>query len=318
MNIKAASEKTGLTKKAIKYYESEGLISPMKNNENSYREYSDEHILRLNLIGTLRTMDVPIAEIRALLEGAKSFQRVMNDTLKRISETISNLERSRDIISNIVDKKLSDYSNIGEEVTKLRKIFEPSMEEKDELVSEKLLRIFPGAFGEMLVNIYEPFLNINIDSDEKKEAWINLVEILDDIDETDVDIPFLKNINNISKIEDYEQNLKYNMMDFLKDDITKKENYAEEIDSFVKSIIEDEKFREKLYKAHTGSTKMFNKIGVSFLDHGDSSNNFDECLVTLNEDYRKLMEIREKMNKDINEAMKNKLGLSFDEFLKIY
>lgn len=30
MNIKIASDKTGLTKKAIKYYESEGLINPSK------------------------------------------------------------------------------------------------------------------------------------------------------------------------------------------------------------------------------------------------------------------------------------------------
>jgi len=38
MNIKTASKKTGLTKKAIKYYEIEGLISPIKNNENNYSE----------------------------------------------------------------------------------------------------------------------------------------------------------------------------------------------------------------------------------------------------------------------------------------
>ncbi len=30
MNIKITSEKTGLTKKAIKYYESTGLINPSK------------------------------------------------------------------------------------------------------------------------------------------------------------------------------------------------------------------------------------------------------------------------------------------------
>lgn len=45
MNIKIVSEKTGLTKKAIKYYESEGLINPSKNNGNNYREYSDEDII---------------------------------------------------------------------------------------------------------------------------------------------------------------------------------------------------------------------------------------------------------------------------------
>ena len=37
MNIKIASEKTGLIKRTIKYYESEGLINPSKKCENNYR-----------------------------------------------------------------------------------------------------------------------------------------------------------------------------------------------------------------------------------------------------------------------------------------
>ena len=40
MNIKATAEKTGLTKRAIKYYEGKGLIKPLKSNENNYREYT--------------------------------------------------------------------------------------------------------------------------------------------------------------------------------------------------------------------------------------------------------------------------------------
>jgi len=51
MNIKVVSEKTRLTKKAIKYYESEGLINPLKNDSNNYREYTDNDIVKFNLIG---------------------------------------------------------------------------------------------------------------------------------------------------------------------------------------------------------------------------------------------------------------------------
>ena len=68
MNIKVVSEKTGLTKKAIKYYESEGLISPLKNNDNNYREYTDNDIVKLNLIGALRVIDIPISEIKCLVD----------------------------------------------------------------------------------------------------------------------------------------------------------------------------------------------------------------------------------------------------------
>lgn len=81
MNVKTASPKTGLTKKAIKYYESENLINPAKNSENNYREYTDEDIVRLNLIATLRSLDIPIAQIRSLLKGNKNLQEVIKDTL---------------------------------------------------------------------------------------------------------------------------------------------------------------------------------------------------------------------------------------------
>jgi len=62
MNIKITSEKTGLTKRAIKYYESQGLIISSRHYENNYREYSDEDIIKLNLIGALRVLGVEPTE----------------------------------------------------------------------------------------------------------------------------------------------------------------------------------------------------------------------------------------------------------------
>jgi DNA-binding transcriptional MerR regulator len=106
MNIKAASEKTGLTKKAIKYYESEGLINPLKNNDNNYREYTNDDIVKLNLIGALRAIDIPTSEIKCLVEGNKKLQDVMKDALNKINETISNLEKSKIVISSIINTRL--------------------------------------------------------------------------------------------------------------------------------------------------------------------------------------------------------------------
>ncbi|MCB2362209.1 MerR family transcriptional regulator [Clostridium estertheticum] len=79
INIKVVSEKTGLTKRAIKYYESEGLISPLKNNDNNYREYTDNDIVKLNLIGALRIIDIPICEIKSYLE-------ILNEDYKKYTE----------------------------------------------------------------------------------------------------------------------------------------------------------------------------------------------------------------------------------------
>ncbi|WP_019278478.1 MerR family transcriptional regulator [Clostridium botulinum] len=109
MNIKLASEKTGLTKKAIKYYESVGLINPSKNSENNYRDYTEKDIIKLNLIASLRILDIPISEIKLLIEGNKTIDKVLTDTLKTINDSISNLEKSKLIISSIIEKKIKIF-----------------------------------------------------------------------------------------------------------------------------------------------------------------------------------------------------------------
>jgi DNA-binding transcriptional MerR regulator len=36
----------GLTKKAVKYYESEGLVCPQVDSQSGYREYDEKDVLR--------------------------------------------------------------------------------------------------------------------------------------------------------------------------------------------------------------------------------------------------------------------------------
>ena len=56
MKIKEVSERTGLTKKTIRYYEAEGLLSPEKQWQNGreYRNYSEADIQQLEKIASLR------------------------------------------------------------------------------------------------------------------------------------------------------------------------------------------------------------------------------------------------------------------------
>ena len=91
MNIKVVSEKTGLTKKAIKYYESEGLISPLKNSDNNYREYTDNDIVKLNLIGALRVTCVNLMIFSKILimwsfykYSTKGYLKIKNNKSKLI------------------------------------------------------------------------------------------------------------------------------------------------------------------------------------------------------------------------------------------
>lgn len=308
MNIKIVSEKTGLTKKAIKYYESEGLINPSKNNGNNYREYSDEDILKLNLIGALRAIDIPTMEIKYLLDGAKDLQTVMKSTLEKINETINNLEKSRLIISSILSKDLQDYNMVGDQVKKLRETLELSTAEKKEFISITLLRIFPGNYGKIIVYTYEPFLDITIDNEEKKNAWLNLVEYLDNLNEINESHPLIRGMNNINVLEMDKQQAKNNVDCLLNGDVTATEKYKEEVIAFVKSVNENEEIRKKFIKSLTQTKELLNYTGAT------DDIIIDNCLEILNEDFKKYREIGKKLNKAIDEELMQEFGFTFDEF----
>nr|WP_207749934.1 MerR family transcriptional regulator [Clostridium tyrobutyricum] len=310
VNIKIAAEKTGLTKKAIKYYECEGLINPSKNSSNNYREYTDTDIVKLNLIGALRVIDIPVSEIKCLIEGNKSLPDIMKNTLNKITENISNLEKSRLIISNILNKNLEDYSTIGEQVRKLRETLEFSISEKKEFISTRLLKIFPGNFGKIFVNSYEPFLNITVDSDEKKDAWVKLVEFLDDLNEIDNTQPFIKLMNSIdvNKIEEYRQKSKEDILENFNNNIfieKIKKQYIE----FIRSMNEDEEKKKMFGKSVSQTMDMFNCLGAD-------ENIFDKYLEILNEDYKQYRRIVKKFMGDIDEELKKEFGFTSKEFLE--
>ena len=71
MKINEVEAAVGVTKKNIRFYEEEGLITPSREPGNGYRSYSQADVERLRRIKLLRKLDVPLAEIREMLEGQK-------------------------------------------------------------------------------------------------------------------------------------------------------------------------------------------------------------------------------------------------------
>ncbi len=80
MTIKEVEKLTGLTAKSIRYYESKDLITVERNQENSYRSYSEKEVTRLKWIKLFRYLDFSIEEIRSLLdEGEAQVKDALRD-----------------------------------------------------------------------------------------------------------------------------------------------------------------------------------------------------------------------------------------------
>ena len=63
MKIKEMEQRTGIPSANIRYYEKEGLLHPVRK-ENNYREYSEEDLNRLEQIKILRLLGVSLEDIR--------------------------------------------------------------------------------------------------------------------------------------------------------------------------------------------------------------------------------------------------------------
>ena len=85
MKINEVEAAVGITKKNIRFYEEEGLIAPGREPGNGYRSYSQADVERLRRIKLLRKLDVPLAEIREMLEGRKTLAEGMALQLERLS-----------------------------------------------------------------------------------------------------------------------------------------------------------------------------------------------------------------------------------------
>ena len=77
MNIKEAEKLTGISRRNIRFYEQKGMLHPARNQDNDYRDYSPQDIQRLKLIRALRMVDMPLEEIREVVEGKATLEQAV-------------------------------------------------------------------------------------------------------------------------------------------------------------------------------------------------------------------------------------------------
>jgi len=101
MKIKAVEELVGITKKNIRFYEDEGLLTPGRA-ENGYREYSEDDVTRLKQIKFLRKLSVPIEEIRKVFAGGIDLDTCLSRHLAELDSRMADLEEMKAITSGLI------------------------------------------------------------------------------------------------------------------------------------------------------------------------------------------------------------------------
>ncbi|MDD6347266.1 MAG: MerR family transcriptional regulator [Lachnospiraceae bacterium] len=104
MKINEVEHIVGITKKNIRFYEEQGLIRPTRNLANGYRSYTEEDAERLLKVKLLRRLNIPIEEIRRIIEGHLK----LTDCLERhqiiLRHEASNLQVISDVCSRMAEE----------------------------------------------------------------------------------------------------------------------------------------------------------------------------------------------------------------------
>ncbi len=184
MRINEVMKETGLTKKAIYYYENEGLIKPQKDPDNNYRNYTEEEVRKLIVVNILRRLDVPIKAIGDIVKNSVPMKDVLKEQLIFTNQKINLLFQNKMIMNDLILKDIDerDFS------IKTLKEFNHDLDKLSQSsghVGKELERIFPGTLGKTFAIFYSHFLDVPLDTDEKISAWNDLIRKLDEMKEID-------------------------------------------------------------------------------------------------------------------------------------
>ena len=120
MTVHEVSKRTGVSIRALQYYDSIGLLHPTAVTEAGYRLYDEAALLTLQQILLFRELEFPLKEIRAILSDPDFDRgRAMEQQLRllklrreRLDRIIDLIERQRDKGGNTMDFTAFDTEQI--------------------------------------------------------------------------------------------------------------------------------------------------------------------------------------------------------------
>ncbi|MSO65257.1 MAG: Cu(I)-responsive transcriptional regulator [Alphaproteobacteria bacterium] len=93
MNIGEAAAATGLTAKAIRYYESIDLIARAERSQGGYRQYSERDVQTLRFIRRARDLGFSVELVAELLSLYRDRSRTSSEVKRIVQTRIAEIER---------------------------------------------------------------------------------------------------------------------------------------------------------------------------------------------------------------------------------
>lgn len=91
MTIKEVEQCLNVPRATVRFYEKEGLLSPVRN-DNGYREYSEDDIKLLKKIIILRKMGFAVSDVEDVLAGAKPMSEALENNMENLTRQMQELQ----------------------------------------------------------------------------------------------------------------------------------------------------------------------------------------------------------------------------------
>jgi len=111
--VSNVSKTLGISAQMLRYYERSGLIKSLRKDDYAYRVYDDENIKRLQQILILRKLQIPMKQIKAILnnQNAAEVIDIFKQNMDELDEQITALSTVRAILKRFVDE-LHEKANV--------------------------------------------------------------------------------------------------------------------------------------------------------------------------------------------------------------
>ena len=96
MNIGQAAERSGVSAKMVRHYESLGLLPRIGRTESGYRQYAEKEVHTLRFIRRARDLGFSMAEIAELLKLWQNRRRASADVKRIALAHVTDLDRRMD------------------------------------------------------------------------------------------------------------------------------------------------------------------------------------------------------------------------------
>lgn len=196
--VKEISERTGISVRTLHYYDEIGLLKPTSYSEGGYRLYDDKALERLQQILFFREFDMPLLEIKAVMENPA----LDRDTILRSQKKMLQLKKDR------LNRLISSIDDIlkGENEMDFAMFDKAEIEEMCRAIVENLkeeeLAGITGEYGNL-----ENFQKHFVENASDPSVQENFKKVVEWYGNKDVAINAVKNPNGAEVVQAYQNRI---------------------------------------------------------------------------------------------------------------